>query len=608
MKTKLKFIRIVTSAIIIFSMISGCGSSSTPDKLQTNENQPESTDIVPANDVEPESETVVYEVVENIDLYVKNNQTGDFEIVTDGSYLPPDVYTVGIGLSYLGDGNEDVDLKVFISDGDFFIKTEALKNESSGYYECDFEFTTKFLIFPIFIQVIYPDGLEITEKMVVNTSPHIRPDSNMLVENGMGITVGNDILSGFSDLLEDMFKDMLKFKVVVDEFGSADNSKGDNGGVFHLSIKNILDGDMIIDSGRGDKRELNIEFEDLSLIWKSAFGKLMGDFIGPLLNFSMGSIGFDLGEMISGLGNDGNEEDKAVSDLISSLDIDKTLLFNIQGLPEYTTTEFAALGGGIFACDTDDLEYDKKGKPIWPDVYMDDFLPELDLKRLTGNEDYNVNLALSQYNVNQILSDMVSNMAVIMDESSVDLSFITPENPGDEMELKITVNPLGIAIDFNYQTSPPVALINLNDLRVVLLEDGNEKTEISADLTLEVDFGIRSDDSGYFLEFGIVPIEKLSHVNVIKDTKGLNILEHAKIVKAIFGSFSEGGDEADPAAKPRIPINLGDMGLIPNTKLAENGEIIFDGNGNCFLSLALDSIDPAALLGDDACFISTTFF
>lgn len=598
MNFKINYILPILSALIIGGFIIGCSSGNNSDsaggkgiKLNSQATSPKLTD---------------YEKVKSIDLYVKNDPSDDFEILVDGAYVPAGFQTVGVKLNYAaGSGNENVDLIVYVSDGGMMEKTETFLDASTGYYVCEFEFTTAYLISSIFIQVIYPDGFESTKKVVVNTTKDVRPDEDSLVSNGMGITIGSDILEGFHGTVEGMLKDISNLKVEVENLSPADNSEGSANGVIHLSLKNLLYGDIILTSGSDDERGLTIEFEDLSLLWDSSFGKTMGYFIDPWLNFSLGALGFDMGMLLGMMGGSEDSSNNALGNIISDLELEKTLLLDIYGLPDSTTPDFAAIGGGIFTYNTKELDTDEDGKLLWPNVYVDDNLSTPKLKRILDESDYNINVMLSQYNLNQMITGITDGMEVVMDETVVDLSFLKTENQSTKMALAVTPNPKGIAIDFNYETKPPVALINICDLKIVLFEDGEEAVRLSVDTIVKATFDIQSNGEGYSLVVTAEPLLELSHINIMEDHKGLSILDHANILIALFNAVKDPNSDGFIV---QLPINLSDLGIRFNKDISKAGKVEFDGNGNCFLSLAVDSIDPSQILGDDVCFISTAFF
>lgn len=147
-----------------------------------------------------------------------------------------------------------------------------------------------------------------------------------------------------------------------------------------------------------------------------------------------------------------------------------------------------------------------------------------------------------------------------------------------------------------------MAILTVNDLSLEFVEAGYPMAELSADLTLSLDPEIRLDAEGFFLDLSFSPLETLSHVHVMKDNKGLGIFDHARLIKTIFGKLS--GAEGDGPLV--VSLNLQDFGLSPVSEISP-GQIEFDGKGNCLMSLALDDVDPKALLGEDACFIDSLY-
>lgn len=588
---------LIIQALFLFSFILGCSSS-----VGTGEDEIKDEDT--HYKIGASVASLPYKDVQSIDIYLKDKLTGKFTKISNGDFISVGIHTIGVKVSSRVIDDMAIDQRVLISDGGIDNQTEAFRDEESGYYVCDYNFTDKYLTLPVLVQVIYPDAMASKEKFVVNTTPGSRPEPDEIVMNGMGISVGKDILAGFDTLLAKMLSGMLGFDVEVKNFTPADNSEGDKEGVLHLELKNLLYGDMVLKDIVKDERGLNIGFEDLSLLWNSNFGEMMGNMVRPVLELSLGSLGFDLSEMLGGLGGDEDDEDSMMSTLLGNLQLEKTLLLNIHGIPDFTTTDFAALGGGLYCADTPDLELDKEGEPLWPLLDVDNSQPEIDMADMINHEDFNINVALTQYNLNQMLSNMMDGFKAIIDASALELPFVTPENPGDPMDIEISVNPGGIAIDFNYKKIPPVALMTANDLRLVFVEKGTPMTELSADITLEMGFGIRNDEEGFMLDITLSPVTELSHIHVLKDNKGLGIFDHAQLIGTIFDALSD-SDEGGPM---QISLNLNNFGMTPKTFVKESGKIEFDGNGNCFLNLAIDSVDPQALLGEDACFIDTAIF
>jgi len=174
---------------------------------------------------------------------------------------------------------------------------------------------------------------------------------------------------------------------------------------------------------------------------------------------------------------------------------------------------------------------------------------------------------------------------------------VGPEDPNNSLDLSMTVNTGGIAIDMKGDVDPSVIRLVANDMRLEFIEADTPKAELSMDLTLELNIDIHEKDGELFLDLAIEPLADLSHIHVMKDDLGLDIFDHSRFVTLIFSGLA-GGGQGDAMV---ISIPLSDMGLIPRQGVAP-GKVELDGNGNCFMGLALDSIDPSKL---DICFIST---
>lgn len=589
------YAKIIRITIILFSaglfFLSGCSVGTSPDDPVDNEIHYTAGASIAA---------LPYHAFQPVNFYIKEASGKAFKKLLNGDYVGKGVRTIGISVPPRTMNEGALSQRVFVSDGGYDDHVEALLDEAQGFYVCDFYFGGKFLTQPLLVQVIYPDGSALKEKIVVITENGQRPPSGLLIKNGMGITVGKDLLAGFDTLLENMLSRMLKMTVHVDSFEPADNHQGASKGVFHLNLKNLLDSDLILNDQRGKVRGLNIEFEDLSIMGDNSLGQFMGTMLNPILQFSLGSIGFDLGEMLSGLGGDEAKEEDIMASILGNLELDKMLFVNVFGDPDFSTPEVAALGGGLFAYGKAEVLLDEDGKYIWPEVQIDDSQEPIDLTVITKNPDYNLGLALSQYNLNQILPDIMQGLKIVIDAKSLDLPFVTPEKSDDPMEIHVTVNPAGIAIDLSDKEGDAHALLALNDVRLEFVEASTPMAELSADVTLTLLPEIRYDEKGFFLNLSFKPVESLCHVHVMKDNKGLGLFDHARLIKTLFNSLS--GGEGDGSLV--IPLNLADFGLTPIPDEVPGG-IEFDGKGNCFMGLALEAVDPSALLGEDACFIRT---
>ncbi len=499
----------------------------------------------------------------------------------------------------------------------------------TGHYVCDFNFfdTDKYLTHPILVQAIYPDGSASKEKFVVTTYKGLRPESGKLVEKGLGITLSAHVLNDIKNTMAQLVTDAMPSAKIISLTPAANESPGDKG-IFHLDLKmsfipfsfDLALNDTVKTSNGQDVRKLTIGLEDIS---GGKGSGLMDMFLVPFMNFFLDSLGlgdmfinllnlneipvmpvaFPLADMLSGFTNPGKgAEEDPMAALLENLQLDSTLFLNVYGLPEKTDSQFATIGAGLYAADTNFVETDQNGNLLWPEVVIDDSDTLIDFKKIK-TETTDFGLAMSQYNLNQMLSQMMNSFSIVMKDIQNEMPMFAPEDPNNSMDIAMTINPAGIAIEMKSlkgDTGTSTARIAISDMNLELVEADEPKAELSMDLNLLLDLNIRTENGDVFLDIQMTPDEDLCYLHVMKDTMGLDIFDHSRLVTIIFGAFT--GSSTGEIA---ISMPLSDMGLSPREGVEDGGAIEFDENGNCFMNLAVGSVDASAILGEGACFISS---
>jgi len=604
---------LILLALPVLFMLTGCGSDHEED-LAVIETLYEPGEAVGG---------IGYSNAQTIKLFLWKDgigaEEGSFEEVSNGEYVDPGIHRLGITVTKRVVGGKAMNQRVFVSDGGWDCQEEALKGDAGDYYVCDFDFpgSDTYLTYPILIQVIYPDGCASKEKFVVTTHEGLRPKPGMLVGQGLGITLSANILDGLKDAMTPLIADTLP-GLKIKGLSPADNTTGGGDGVLHLDI-GIASFDLALNDtykeNETEIRGLTIGIEDLAggtpdnlasalfNIFSSIFFKIFGDQLIERFNLDaipIMPVSLPLADMLTGLaGSDDADSGDPMAGLLGGLEMDSILFLNIFGMPEETNPSFAVIGGGMYVDHSDAVDTNKEGNFLWPDVEIDNTDPYMDLNELkSGTTD--VGIALSQYNLNQVLSEMMHGFSMGIEDIQDLMPMVGPENPNNSLDLVMTINPGGIAIDMKGDVGLSVIRLVANDMRLEFIEAGTPRAELSMDLTLNLNIDIHEEDGELFLDLAIEPLADFSHIHVMKDDLGLDIFDHSKFVTLIFSGLA-GGGQGDAMV---ISIPLSDMGLTPRQGV-EPGKVELDGMGNCFMSLALDSIDPSKLIGDDTCFIST---
>ncbi len=546
---------------------------------------------------------------QSISLYVwRKNENGSFSKVSDGEYLESGMHTFGIQTTFRAAGSDQIPQRVYLSDG-AFNGLEAQFDSESGYYVCEFNLEDKYLTTPLLVQVIYPDGVASKAKFIVTTHENLRPTPEMLVKKGLGVTLSADAMDGIKTSLQSLVPGGL----TVTEFKPAPEGEA----VFYLGFGKVLGADFGADMTLNDfytnSEGVDTRGLQIGLDLKPAWIALALNFItlGGGLNMDMNPVNFDLGEMIGGLASsdDSDSEPSATAEILKDLQLDSMLFLNISGNPDMTDSGFAALDIGLYAADAGIVEQsgvDEDNSPIysWPDVTEDLFDTGMDFSKLKG-KNTDVGVALSQYNLNQMLSGIMSTMSVDLKGALIEslVGLIPPSNPADQSVIAVKVNPAGIAIDLsgNYTSaddpSQKVARFAINDLQLELYEGGNPRAVWSLDITMELAISVELIDGEMNLVLSMVPITDplldLCHFHVMKDDKGLALLDHANLIPMVFATL------ADESGALKVPISLSSY-FTPDGD--DPGQIDID-NGNCFMTLAVDAIDTSSF-----CFISSAAF
>ncbi len=609
--------------ILLVWLLFGCAEGKIGEALGEDEDKPfekayfyEPGAIVNALGFKDSKKITLYRVKEG----GNGGSSGALEPVASGGYMKPGKYTFAIEVEPRLDADEkEMSQRVFVSDGGWEEHVEAFPSGQPGYYSCDFTIFDTFLTHPILIQVIYPDSFASKKKYVVATRNDIKATSGKLVKEGLAITMSRGLLDSLKTVIEGMFSG-----ATVNKFEPA---HGDTG-IFYLDM-NMLGLPMNLDMALYDTKTNNGNTErstriDLEFTGDTGNGAIDA-FIGAAMELIAGmaglseiiipSISFPLGDMLAGLGGADNDgEDSLMADVMKNLQMDSTLFLNLYGLPEDTDSNYAVIGAGLYAADSNQvktgLDDEDKIYYIWPDVDVDDKDTGIDIGRIksTGT---GLGIALSQYNLNQILGDMMKGFEVIM--PAIELPILSPPKPSVIQTWSITITPGGIALDLGSQADSQAARLAVNDLRWVILENENPVTEISVDLSLDLGISIRSDEEGTFLDLSLTPDLDLCHIHILKDDQGgASFFDHSRMIQTLFAVLN-GVSMYDMATveaidKPFVlPISLTDVGLVMKDD-EDAGDIGFDGNGNCYMSLAVESLDLDNLPIGGGCFISAGLF
>lgn len=544
-----------------------------------------------------------------IELFMKDGE-GTFEKVANGDYVEPGKHTLGVTVTPRKVNGSILDQRVFVSDGGWEYQVEAQYDEARKMYVCDFKFLASdyYLTHPVLIQVIYPDGRASKEKYVLHTVADLAAKPGWLVDKGLGLTLSDALLTKMKPVFNSLLPGMK-----VQELSPAVNATGGDKGILHIDLGSLAF-DLILDDtytpqGGQETRALNIGLEDITggtppfdslrQAIASAFINLFFKNLN-LQGIPVMAVGFNLGDLLQGLGgSDGGSEDP-LAGLLTGLKIDSMLFLNLKGMPEMNDMDFAVIGGGLYAVESKYVKKDESGNPLWPTVVVDPYDTQMDLSRLK-NDSTDLGLALAQYNLNQMLPEMVKGLQLTIPAINKMVPMFTPAKPGEDLDLTLKINPAGIALDMiNDEENPRPKRIVINDIRLTFVEVGIPQSELSMDLTLNLDVGFPPEDPethtiSPVLTITITPVDELCFIHVMKDNLGMDIFDHSTFVPMIFSGLAGGGGDV------KVSISLSDLGIQPKSN---PGYVEFDKNGNCFLGLAVDGLDTSKLpIG--GCFIAT---
>lgn len=595
----------IFTAIMSLGMLSGCGffSGDHEEQLAADESVYETGKGVPA---------VPYGEAQTITLYLGHAVNGKtvFSKVTDGDFLQLDqdengndiltVKALGVKVTPRKANGVALDQRVFLSNGGWDYQVEATFDEDRQMYLADFKFMPAdiFLTHPVLVQVIYPDGKASKEKFIF----HTRNDAaqpGMLVDRGLALTLSESLLHQLAPALKPLLEQQ-GVNLDIQDLAPADNTSGGKRGVIRANL-GFASADIILEDTYtplfGSKtRALALGVEDLGGGGtEGSVGKAIGDaFFGLLfknvaLDFPVMAVGLNLGDLLSGLG--GDSSGNALLGMLSGLKLDATLFLNLFGLPEPTKMTHAVIAGALYAIPTADVQKDADGNPLWPSVTIDPHDTGMDLS-LIKNDQTDIGMALSQYNLNQTLSQVAKQLSLTIPAIQKLVPMFTPANPGDDLDLTLTLNPAGMAIDVTTRR------LVINDIHLLFVEKGIPQSELSLDLTMLFGVAFRTDATGKSsLDLSITPVDELCFIHVMRDNLALDMFDHSSFVPMIFKGFSGG------AAAMTIPIGLSDLGIASPADQTP-GQALFDDHGNCFLSMAVASLDVSKLTSG-GCFIAT---
>jgi hypothetical protein len=215
----------------------------------------------------------------------------------------------------------------------------------------------------------------------------------------------------------------------------------------------------------------------------------------------------------------------------------------------------------------------------------------MDMTMLHGDA-ADIGIALSDYNLNQVLSTLMSGFSIEVKDIQKLTDMFAPEDPNNSMNLIASINPGGIAIDMTRQ------LVAVNDIRLTLVEAGRPRSELSLDVTLKFEAGFHSDGKASFLDLKISPVYDRCHIHVMKDNMEMDMFDHSTYFPLIIEGFADGYDEI------KMSLPLSDMGILPKDGL-DAGAVEYDKAGNCYLKMAVGDIDASKLPLDGLCFINS---
>lgn len=599
---------LIIFAVFMCAPITGCGFYSNDNHTET---RAEDESIYQAGNPVP---ALGFRDSQSIVLYVKGAD-GAFTKVEDGAYLERGTHTFGVTVTPRTVNGATMGQVVQISDGGWVEEkyVEASYDADRKMYLADFTLEGP-LSAPILIQVIYPDKKASKAKFVVTIAQDLAAPDGALVDRGLSVTLSDDFLHTLPSAVNTLLAEQLG-SIKIRDIAPADNTSAGKAadGVLNVDVMGVKCDVILNDTSRNlngsTTRGLTVGIEDvtggtagnlLELI-TGAFAKL---FLRKLNidNIPVMALGFPLNSLVTGMMS---SSALPIGDMLPegmSLDValDSTLFLNLKGYPAETTADFAVLGGALYVPDNDDIAKDKDGNLLWPEVTLDSYITGIDKDSLaiiesTGTANpTDIGVALSQYNLNQMLQGLMKGLRITIPSINKSFALFSPKVAGDNVDLVLTINPKGMAIDFTTQT------IVVNDVELLMVESGAVNAnvaELSLDLTLLFEASIAADKLA--LNVSVRPDQDYSHMHVMKDDAGLGALDHGRFIPVIFQYLSGGEDALS------LSIPLDGLGLKARAGVASNGAITMDDKGNCFMGMAVGGLD-ASKLPTSGCFIATT--
>jgi hypothetical protein len=588
-------IRILVILLIGAMMQTGCGGggSGHNDDLAKDESFYEVGASVKAVDFSDAQKITLYEYRQ------VDDSKFDFVKVANGDVLAPGKHKFGIDVTQRKINGYVASERVFIGDGGNEYQVQALLDDDSGFYVCEYQLAPSdyILTCPILIQVIYEDALASKEKFVVRTAEEMAAPAGMLVDNGIGISLSKNMLKQAVKVVNPLIAEQVK-GVSIQDLSPA---TGEGSGIIHVDLGSI-GCDISIKDQNKNARGLYLGLEKItggsgggnilnavvSAIIKGLLGKKGIDING----ISVGALGFDIAGLISGFAGpaDPDSEDP-LAGILTGLKIDSVMFLNLKGLPDSTTENNAAIGGSLYAAPSKEVEKDKNGSYIWPSVTGDMNDTGMDMAMLQGDI-ADIGIALSDYNLNQVLSSLMSGFSIEIKDIQKLTDFFAPEDPKNSMNLTATINPGGIAIDMTTQR------VAVNDVRLTLVEAGRPRTQLSLDVTLKFEAGFHADEKASYLDLTIAPEYERCRIHIMKDNMSMDMFDHSLYFPLIIEGFANGFDEI------KMSLPLSDFGILPKAGI-DPGEVKYDNSGNCYLKMAVGDLDASKLPTSGLCFINT---
>jgi hypothetical protein len=575
---------------LMLLLLSACSGGNHNEELAKDESFYDTGSSVKAVD---------FSEAQKITLYVWK-QTADkkynFVKVANGDVLTPGKHKFGIDVTQRKINGAVAPERVFLGDGGNDYQVEALPEMDSGYYVCEYQLAPAdyFLTCPILIQVIYEDALASKEKFVVRTEEGMGAPAGMLVDKGLGISLSKHMLKQAVKVANPLIAQQIN-GVSIQDLSPA---VGGNG-IIHVDLGSISC-DVAINDLNKNVRGLNIGLENITggsggNILNTVISAILKGILGKGLDIngiSVGALGFNIPDLISGFAGpaDPNSDDP-LAGILTGLKLDSVMFLNLKGLPLSTTENNAAMGGSLYAAPASSVLKDKNDSYIWPAVTEDGAETGMEMTMLQG-DNADIGLALSDYNLNQVLSALMSGFSIEIKDIQKLTDFFSPDDPNNSMNLDVSINPGGIAIDMTTQR------VVINDVRLKLFEAGKPRTELSLDVTIKFEVGFHSDDKASYIDLKFSPQYDRCHIHIMKDNMKMDMFDHSAYFPLIISGFTNG------LADISMSLSLTDLGIVPKVGVVP-GKVEYDNSGNCYMKMAVGDLDASKLPLDGLCFIST---